>query len=262
MTRHIYLRHHIYASLGSIRHDVSHVVLRIEAAILLRSVLRCPYLRLRQQQVGHILLSGISHTERVLIVEVSPCSLYGQQRITLHLHSPSLVVRKMPVKAVELIVSHHVNELLQLVNGIEMSRAVDHQSAPSISRTVADINLRQHHLLSLYHGQQLSQCGNGVYHSRISRTRHGDSTTLHLQRVSALFTILCEAKTDVATLRNHLQLRSGLSLESVREVLRRRHKRRIVHFNRGFGTKHNGAFLLIYVIWLRDNRYVLSDSHR
>ena len=64
MTRHIYLRHHIYASLGSIRHDVSHVVLRIEAAILLRSVRSCPNLRLRQQQVGHILLSGISHTER------------------------------------------------------------------------------------------------------------------------------------------------------------------------------------------------------
>ena len=129
--RHINFGHHVDASAASVRHHLFHLLLSVEAAILLFAV----HLTIavgRQQQVVVMPSLGTSKTNLVLIVVSAPRTFLGEQRISLDFDAPTLVVGQVPMHLVELICCKHVDERLQFVDSEKMARHVDVHSTPVV----------------------------------------------------------------------------------------------------------------------------------
>ena len=79
---------------------------------------------------------------------VSPRAHFGKLRIFLDLDSPSLVLGKMPVEAVQFISSHDIEISLHLIDIEEMTCHVEMHSAVCESWLVLDGSAREHPILS------------------------------------------------------------------------------------------------------------------
>ena len=71
----------------------------------------------------------------------APCADAGQRRIGVNLDAPCLVVRQVPVEAVELVPGHDGEELADFGGGIELPRRVEMAAAPGHGGLVGDLAL-------------------------------------------------------------------------------------------------------------------------
>ena len=117
---HLHLGYHLDVALGGIGHDLLHLLYRV----VVRPIL-----------VGHVVAA-------VFGVDVPRALARGghglQTRILGHLHAPALVVGQVPMETVHLVICHHVEHALYLVDGKEMAGAVEHEAAVGEARTVGD----------------------------------------------------------------------------------------------------------------------------
>ena len=102
---------------------------------------------------GTELLLGVESTVRLIIradvraspaepVAFSPCSDLGQPRPGVYLNPPSLIVCKMPVKHVELMQRHKIQNLLHFLYGEKMSATVQKQTSVGKPGPVTDLDIR------------------------------------------------------------------------------------------------------------------------
>ena len=120
MTGHINLWENFYMACFSISHYLAHLFLRVEERpILLIGPIRAV---LQISEIGVFARSTNG----------------GEFGIFLDFQTPTLVVGDMPVEAIELIVGHHVEYFLNLINIEEMTRNVEHKTAIAKARTIRD----------------------------------------------------------------------------------------------------------------------------
>ena len=137
---HVYLGDDGDIAVGSILHDVAHLLLGIEATI------------------AHVVvyIGVASHGGTA-----APCAHLGQTGIFLDFDVPSLVFGEMPVEAVHVVQRQHINILLDKVGREEVARAVEVHAAIGEAGCVVDDHGGQSHLFGLgQHGQTLAQ---GLY---------------------------------------------------------------------------------------------------
>ena len=140
------LRDHDNAAFGSIVHDFLHLVLGVEAAVA-DAVVGVPV-----------------HLDDGT---VAPGANFSELGIFLDLHSPALVLGKVPVEAVELIGCHHVQVALGFLDGEEVAAGIQVHAAIGEAGLVVDmregqrpvglglfrtINGRRQHLLERFAG--------------------------------------------------------------------------------------------------------------
>ena len=125
VSRHLYFWHDSDATLSSVAHEVAQLVLSVVAAVC---ALFAFVLVLASELAP--LLPGLSF---------APRSEAGETWVALNLDAPSGSVSEVKVEAVELILRHDVNLLLEERNGLEVARHVEHQRAPLESRSVNDV---------------------------------------------------------------------------------------------------------------------------
>ena len=112
VSRQVYLGDHVDATLGGVGYNLPYVILGVVFARHFREV-------------------GIGRPHR------------RQPRVVIHGETPRLVVCQMEVQRVEFEECHLVQRLLQLIDGPEVSRAVQHQSAIGKARRVVHRQGRQ-----------------------------------------------------------------------------------------------------------------------
>ena len=130
MRRHVDLGHDVYAPLRRIGDDVLDLLLRIPAHdgdVVDLSVLPAVDLRL-----------------------VALAADLGEQRILLDLNAPALIVGQMPMQHVELVQTHEVEDLFDLLFAEEVARLVDLEPSPLKARTVLDARARDGRLAALF----------------------------------------------------------------------------------------------------------------
>ena len=116
--------------------------------------------------------------------------LFGQQRIFLDLNPPSLVISKMPVKPVQLIERHGIQQILNLLNGEEMPCHIQHDAPPSEFRSILHAAARDSH--GSVPGRkrcdvhQLPQCGYPVTHSGRAVAGYGDSFARYVKSIRSV----------------------------------------------------------------------------
>ena len=128
MAGEVHLRDDGDAELGRIFDHVAHLFLGVETAMAL--AVEAELLRLEAALVAD---DGLR----------APCSDFGEERVGLDLGAPALVLGEVPVEAVELEGSHHVEDLLDLVHREEVAAAVQMHSAICEARFVLDLAARQ-----------------------------------------------------------------------------------------------------------------------
>ena len=120
MTGHINLWENFYMARFGISHYLAHLFLGVEErAVLLIRPIRAV---LQISEIG-VFTRGTNG---------------GEFGIFLDFQTPTLVVRDVPVEAIELIVGHHVEYFLNLINIKEMTRNVEHKTAIAKARTIRD----------------------------------------------------------------------------------------------------------------------------
>ena len=118
MAGQLYLGHDHDVASGRIGDDLARLRLGIEAAI------------------GFVLRGRGAIGVRTL--GLTPGADAGQLRIGLDLQPPALVVVQVPVEDVQLVGRHGVDQPLDLVHGLEVPGAVQHEAAPGVARGVLD----------------------------------------------------------------------------------------------------------------------------
>ena len=122
MSRKVYLRDDGDAQFVGIGYDVPHLVLCVEAAIT--------------DIIGRTAIVSYHSSASV-------CSYFGEARIFLYLGTPALVLGKVPVEAVELEGSHHVEHFLYLVGAEEMPSAIQVHASIGKARLVLYLAARE-----------------------------------------------------------------------------------------------------------------------
>ena len=89
----------------------------------------------------------VSYFPALNLRTVSPSPDFGQAGIFFTLYTPSLIVGKVPVKAVHLMDKHQVDYFIHLFGRDEMPAAVKHQSAVCKSRPVLNSDGRKNPFL-------------------------------------------------------------------------------------------------------------------
>ena len=121
MARHLDLGNDRDETVGRIAHDFPRLVLRIESAVRHRVVRR----------------------GRVQIATVAERAYARQLRIFLDLDPPALILRQVPVEAIDLVHGQNVDELLDVVHREKVPAHVEHTSAVSEIRLIGDFDDRQ-----------------------------------------------------------------------------------------------------------------------
>ena len=143
MTGHIDFRKDFYMACFGISHHLAHLFLRVEERpILLIGPIRAV---LQISEIG-VFTRGTNS---------------GEFGIFLDFQTPTLVVRDVPVEAIELIVGHHVEYFLNLINIEEMTRNVEHKTTIAKARTIRDAD----------NGEGQS-CQTGIGHTCTNRGGH------------------------------------------------------------------------------------------
>ena len=168
MARHLNFWHNLHMILGSISHQLAHLLLSVESLI------------------------------RHLYIVLSPAvrSLLGELWILLNLDSPRLVVHKMQVQSVELIASHLRDESLEFVEGDKGAGRVDHQLAYMSARSVLNGELRNsiYTLLVARTTQNLVESHQSPEHATWCLALDIDALGIHSKRVSL---VVVERSVDV-----------------------------------------------------------------
>ena len=128
---------------------------------------------------------GIKCRRSFRIVKVSDTANACQFRIFLNFNPPSVRVGQMPVKLVEFVKSHPVEQLFHLFLSEEMARFVEHQSTPRIARRILNRSLRKANPARCWTGQRHLQQGlKSVEQSGICRSCKLDLPVGNIQPVS------------------------------------------------------------------------------
>ena len=141
MARHVDFGDNVDAPCLGVCYDVAHLILRVEAAIFLLSLLVGAYLVSGKVEVGVVFSYGTAHAGRILVVESAPAAALREQRILLDFDSPALIVGQMPVELVDFIECQHVEQFLYLVYREEVARAIKFHSTPFKARLVGDADV-------------------------------------------------------------------------------------------------------------------------
>ena len=112
----------------------------------------------------------------------APCPDLGQPRIFVDLDPPALIVGQMPVKRVELVRGHPVDEPLDELGRLEVPRAVKHQPAPAEARRVLDPDRRDR----LPRARELPERHAAVEEPGVVRGCHRRALRRHLQAIALL----------------------------------------------------------------------------
>ena len=124
MAGHVDLRHHLDAEPAGQRDDLADRRLAVVAAGALRP---------RAEQRRHFQPMA------------APGADFRQLRIGVDLDAPGLVVRQMPVEAVELVPGEDFQEARDLGAAVELPRDIEMDAAPAERRLVADLALGREH---------------------------------------------------------------------------------------------------------------------
>ena len=131
MSGHIDLGQHVNVALGSVTHNIPHLLLCVvEGAILavgLRA-LACP-----------IYLAVLLNLGYGSVVAAAALGTLGcEQRILLYLGTPTLVVGKVPMKHIHFVNGHKIYHFLHLLNGEEMAAHVEHKATIAKAGLILD----------------------------------------------------------------------------------------------------------------------------
>ena len=126
MARHIDLGHDRDVAGRCVRDDLADLVLGIETAVEPRP------------SRGRIDVGCRSRTRRH-----APGADFSQLRILLDLDAPSLIVRQVPLQHVELVQRHRVDEPLDELRRLVVTRRVQQQAAPAKARRIVDLSARE-----------------------------------------------------------------------------------------------------------------------
>ena len=191
MSGHVYLGNDIDAPDGCISHHTAHIVLGVETAIEPAPILLAAVF-LRDEQGGIVFCLGPVFTVDVdILTEFTPGSTLCEQRVSVYLQAPCHAVGQMPVEFVVLVERHVVEKLLGLLHRIEVSRGVEHQSAPVVGGLVLHLHHRHRPADALYRlpalylvGQKLAQGADAVDHSPVGAGLDGDAAGAYCERVA------------------------------------------------------------------------------
>ena len=205
VARHVDFGNDVNAPCPGVGHDVAHLLLRVEAAILLLSPLVRAYPVGGKVEVGVVFGHGTAHADRVLVVERAPAAALREQRILLDLDSPALVVGQVPMELVDFIECEHVEQLLHLIHREEVARAVEFHAAPFEAGLVGDADIGQGPLAAADSpagldvvGEELAQGGYSVDDATIVVARDGHALRVDTQPVASGDALSGHRKADVA----------------------------------------------------------------
>jgi len=177
MARHLDLRHDRDEARARVGDDLTDVVLRVEAAVRLAV----------EPPRGRVMV--LPAHERL----TTPRPHLGESRVLLDLDPPSLVVRQVPVKAVELMERRQIDQLLHELLGHEMPRRVQMHAPPGEPGSIFDRdggNDPRHAghgcLTEDFRRQQLAQRLQGVKRARGPVGADGDARPADVQAVALL----------------------------------------------------------------------------
>ena len=122
MARNVHLGYNLDEAFAGILHDFAGIVLRVEATVAL--------------SVG-------LHFAPAQHLAVTPGAHFCQARVFLDFNAPALVFGQVPVKAVQLVGRHHVEQFLDFLLAIEVAPLVEHEAPPAEARLIADAHGRQ-----------------------------------------------------------------------------------------------------------------------
>ena len=121
---HFDLGHDGHVAVGRVLHDLSYVFLTVESSVAFS--IKAPR------------LLAVVADQRL----VTPGTDFRQPRVLLDLDAPALIVGEMHLQAVELVQSHDVDELQQVLFGQKVPSRIDQQPTPGETRTVGDPDTR------------------------------------------------------------------------------------------------------------------------
>ena len=124
MSRNLELRNYIYMTLSSIRHQFTHVILRIIAAGSHRTSL----LGIKAPKFTPLFPSTAD----------TPCRLFHKHRPGIYLDSPPCIIHQMKMKLVHLQQRHRIYLFLNKLPVTEVSRHIYHQTPVRKSRPVVN----------------------------------------------------------------------------------------------------------------------------
>src|SRR5688572_18911898 len=125
MTRHVDLGDNRDTAIGRVTYDAAHRVLRVVPAVNAR-------------QAGGRIDVGCCRTAR----RHAPGAYRGEPRVLADLEAPGLVVGQVPVQHVELVQRHPVDEALDELRRLVVTRRVQHKPAPGEAWRVVDAHGR------------------------------------------------------------------------------------------------------------------------
>ena len=202
MARHFDFRNDGDVALGGVFHDVANLILRVEAAV---SRGRSDHMRRR-----------------------APRADLGELRIFLDLDAPALVVGEMPVHHVEFVDRHVVDEFLDEFRRLEMTRGIEHESAPGEARIVFDVDAAHARIAGR---EQLPQRDRAVEQSVRRARDDGDAIARDVHfvafvgRIAAHDEIRIDAERNRiarigAAERTHVEMDAARACEQVGEIAR------------------------------------------
>ena len=71
-----------------------------------------------------------------------PRTFLGEFRVTFDFQTPRVPINQVPVKAIEFVIRHHVEQMFDEFLFLEMPTAVKHQAAPAESREILNLDAR------------------------------------------------------------------------------------------------------------------------
>jgi len=138
VTRHVEFRDDVDTAYLCIGNHFLYIILGIETSV---EGITFHYLNLVGWDfvVRIILLGCIPDAIAVVVVELAPSSLFGQERVLLDFKSPTLVVGEVPMELVELIECHEVEEFHHFFLGVEVAGNIEHQTTPTETGSVLNL---------------------------------------------------------------------------------------------------------------------------
>ncbi|MNF90072.1 hypothetical protein D3C84_726250 [compost metagenome] len=128
-----------------------------------------------QIEIAVILFFAQFDAISVLIVQFAPSPFFGQQRMFFDFDSPSLIVSQMPVKFIQFVSCHQIQEMFDFILGIKMTTYV--QMCPSIIVFWKIFHFQKLHFgLAYANWNQLLQ--SGYRHQNSCRRNSADSNSV------------------------------------------------------------------------------------
>ncbi len=127
-----------------------------------------------------VILAGVSSDDGFLAFG----TYLREPRIFLDFQSPTLIFGEMPMQAVHVVESHHVDKGLHFVHRKEMAGYVNVRSSVAEARVIVDFYGRQYRDTVLFHRDGLTQRLDAIKHAGLACSGDGHAIRRYLQLIS------------------------------------------------------------------------------